>query len=84
MKYIGLAFQMKDDILNVEGNSEKMGKSVGNDEKSGKSTFVKLLGLQKCKELLDELTTSAVNALLDIKNNEFLIWLANELSSRDC
>lgn len=80
---IGLAFQIKDDILNVEGDVEVMGKDVGNDEQSGKSTFVKLLGLGACKEKVLQLTENAVNAAKKLPDSEFLVWLAYDLFSRE-
>ena len=79
---VGLAFQIKDDILNVEGDSKLLGKDVGNDEESGKSTFVKLLGLDGCKERLEQLTEEAVVAAKKLPESEFLVWLAYELLSR--
>lgn len=80
---IGLAFQIKDDILNVEGDASVMGKDVGNDEKSGKSTFVKLLGLDACKERVARLTEMAVVAAKKLPDSEFLVWLAYSLLSRE-
>ena len=80
---VGLAFQIKDDILNVEGDAKLLGKDVGNDEESGKSTFVKLLGLDACKERLERLTEEAVVAAKKLSDSEFLIWLAYELLSRE-
>ncbi len=80
---IGLAFQIKDDIRNIEGDVKILGKDVGNDEESGKSTFVKLLGLDLCKERLVSLTEEAVSAAKKLPDGEFLIWLAYELLSRD-
>lgn len=79
---IGLAFQIKDDILNVEGDASVMGKDVGNDEKSGKSTFVRLLGLDACKERVARLTEAAVLAAKKLPDSEFLVWLAYSLLSR--
>ena len=60
---IGLAFQIVDDILDVTSSTEALGKPVGSDEKNDKVTFVKLLGLEKCKALAEELTGNAVQAL---------------------
>ena len=80
---IGLAFQIKDDILNVEGDPEVIGKDVGNDEKSGKSTFVRLIGLEACKERVISLTEDAKLAAKKLPNGDFLIWLADELVLRD-
>lgn len=80
---LGLAFQIQDDILNVEGDPEIIGKDVGNDERSGKSTFVRLLGLEKCKEKVRKLTDEAISYLNEFSDNEFLLWLTNELANRD-
>lgn len=80
---IGLAFQIKDDILNVEGDAEIIGKDVGNDERSGKSTFVRLLGLDVCKKRLEELTESAVANARKLPDSEFLVWLAYYLLERN-
>ena len=53
---IGLAFQIKDDILSEEGNEEILGKPVGNDKEVGKCTYVSKYGLQGAKEILQEIT----------------------------
>jgi len=50
--HLGLAFQIQDDILDVEGEAEKIGKPVGSDVENGKSTYVSLLGLDGAKEML--------------------------------
>ena len=80
---IGLAFQIRDDILNVEGDAAIMGKDVGNDEESGKSTFVKLWGLDECKAKVAELTDNAIEEVKRLPESEFLIWVANMLVSRN-
>jgi geranylgeranyl diphosphate synthase type II len=64
---IGLAFQIKDDILDVEGTFEEMGKSVGSDQKLGKSTYPSIFGLDKAKEMLEDKIKEAV----DIIEKEF-------------
>lgn len=80
---IGLAFQIVDDILDVTSSTEMLGKPVGSDEKNDKVTFVKLLGLEKCKALADELTQSAVQALNDLPGDTaFLADFANALAAR--
>jgi geranylgeranyl diphosphate synthase type II len=60
---IGLAFQISDDILDIEGNSREMGKSAGSDEKKGKITYPSIFGLDKSKELLRENVDLAIKSL---------------------
>ena len=57
---VGLAFQIKDDILDVEGEETKMGKTLMKDISSEKSTFVTLLGLKMAKEELQKETDDAI------------------------
>ncbi|MBO5066287.1 MAG: polyprenyl synthetase family protein [Clostridia bacterium] len=79
----GLAFQIKDDILDVTSTLEKLGKMVGSDEQNGKSTYVTLLGVEKCQKLVEELTQEAMKALGVFENNEALIEYAEYLSKRE-
>lgn len=60
---LGLAFQIADDILDVEGDETKTGKRVGKDLDAGKATFVTLLGLESAKSKARELVADAVDAL---------------------
>lgn len=60
---IGLAFQVKDDILDVTGTSEELGKTAGKDLEQEKSTYVTLLGLEKATTILDELIDKAFDSL---------------------
>lgn len=60
---IGLAFQIVDDILDVTSDTATLGKPVGSDDKNEKITYVKLMGIEKSQETVDELTKEAVNAL---------------------
>ncbi len=62
---LGLAFQIRDDILDVTGDAETLGKPVFSDEQNGKETYVTLMGLEKSAEKVRELTKEAVR-LIDI------------------
>ncbi|MBU4438725.1 MAG: polyprenyl synthetase family protein [Firmicutes bacterium] len=78
---IGLAFQIVDDILDIEGNVEDLGKPIGSDEKNHKSTFVSLYGLEASKIKVAELETEALEMLKPI--GERTIFL-QELASYIC
>ena len=81
---IGLAFQIVDDILDVTGSAELLGKPIGSDGENEKSTYVSLLGLEKSKELAKELTEKAKAALSVFgEEKEFLIMLADKLADRN-
>ena len=81
---LGLAFQIKDDILDFIGDEELLGKPVGSDEENNKTTFVTLMGLEKAKDALER-TTMAAKAALDIfgDKNSFLCSLADFLLERN-
>ncbi len=64
---IGKVFQIKDDILDIEGSKEKLGKSIGKDEKYGKNTYVSIVGLKKSKEYLIKLKDEIIHELDDFK-----------------
>ncbi len=77
---LGLAFQIRDDMLDVIGTQEEMGKGVGTDET--KNTFVRLYGLEKCEELVQKYTQYAIDALSAFENTEFMTELAKSLTDR--
>lgn len=80
---LGLAFQIVDDILDVIGSEETLGKPIGSDAESGKSTYVTTLGLEKCKSEAKRLTQDAVSALeIFGEESEFLKNLAYMLIER--
>ena len=77
---LGLAFQIRDDMLDVIGTQEEMGKGVGTDE--AKNTFVKLYGLEKCEELVQKYTDYAISALSAFEETAYIISLAKSLTDR--
>ena len=80
---IGQAFQIVDDILDVTGDEKNLGKPIGSDKESGKSTYYTLLGLEKAQEYADRLTDEATHALeIFGKESEFLKELAFMLAKR--
>ena len=81
---IGLAFQIKDDILSEEGDEKVLGKPVGNDKKMEKCTYVSQYGLQGAKEELEKVTKEAIKCLSIFKEkSEFLKELAIYISERN-
>lgn len=79
---LGLAFQIRDDMLDIEGNAAEFGKPIGSDEKSGKSTFPSLLGLEGCRARVRTLTDEAIAALDVFPAPDFLAALAERLVGR--
>ena len=77
---LGLAFQIRDDMLDVIGSAEELGKSIGTDQ--DKNTFVRLYGLQQCEELVKKYTDYAVSALQCFPEAESLRCLALNLVVR--
>ena len=81
--YVGKAFQIQDDILDVTSTTEVLGKPVGSDEKNQKSTYVTLLGMEKARTQVQELTSSAMeNLRLAGPENPFLMELILSLMQR--
>ena len=81
---IGLAFQIKDDILSEEGDEKVLGKPVGNDKILEKCTYVSKYGLSGAKEKLENLTKEAIEEI-QIYNEkaEFLVELAKYIKERN-
>ena len=61
--FLGRAFQLADDLLDVEGEEAEMGKALGKDEAAGKATLVSILGLEAARKLLDDLESQAIEKL---------------------
>ena len=77
---LGLAFQIRDDMLDVIGNPQELGKATGVD--GVKNTFVQLYGLEKCNDLVVKHTQIAIDALDAFSDTEFMKELAQYLTSR--
>lgn len=83
-KKIGLAFQIQDDVLDVIGETETIGKSVGSDEKNQKATYVVFEGLEKAKQDVADLTDDAIAILQELPyENPFLTELLRWMVLRD-
>lgn len=79
-KHLGLAFQIRDDMLDVIGNAEELGKAVGVDQI--KNTFVQLYGLETCDQLVREHTDQALQSLGIFEDRAFMTELSNKLTGR--
>ena len=78
--HLGLAFQIRDDMLDVIGSADEMGKSVGTD--AVKNTFVKLYGLEACDAMVRKHTKQAIAHLEIFQDTDFMATLADQLTSR--
>lgn len=81
-KKLGLAFQIKDDILDIESDTRKLGKTIGKDKEQNKNTFVKFYGLEKCKKMCKDLTSSCIELLQNMNKDtkeleEITLYLLN-------
>ena len=81
---IGLAFQIKDDILSEEGDENILGKPVGNDKENEKCTYVSKYGIEKSKEILNKITKEAIDNIEGFGDKaEFLRNLALYIENRN-
>lgn len=81
---LGLVFQIKDDILDVVGNAETLGKNVHVDEENDKTNFISVFGLDKCNELCNSISEECIEILKNLTvNAECLIKLTYTLLNRE-
>ena len=80
---IGMAFQIRDDMLAVLSTAEELGKPIGSDAQEHKNTYMALLGESKCMEMVEKLTNQAKSALCGTFNDtKFLCDLADSMVTR--
>lgn len=80
---IGLAFQVIDDILDIEGDTKELGKPIGSDERSNKMTYPSLYGIEKSRDIAKNLISSAVSSLSSFSSKaDPLREIANYLLNR--
>ncbi|MCM1149546.1 MAG: polyprenyl synthetase family protein, partial [Butyricicoccus sp.] len=80
---LGMAFQIRDDVLDAECSSEQLGKTAGSDERGGKTTFFTLLGPEGCEREIARLSLDAKNALSPFDDAAFLLTLTDMLAGRN-
>lgn len=83
-KYIGLAFQIRDDILDVEGTEEEIGKPIGSDASNEKSTYTTLFTIDKAKCILEETIGKAKDAIASLQlQDEHLLSICDLIAKRN-
>ena len=81
---IGLAFQVRDDLLDMTANAELLGKPTGSDMRNSKTTYANLMGTRACENIIQSETDNAIRALKDaFDNTTFLECLAHTLAERE-
>lgn len=79
---MGRAFQIVDDILDVTGTFEELGKPIGSDEQQHKNTYVTLLGMERSEQTARQLTVQALGSLRYFDNSQFLSELTSDMLTR--
>ena len=80
---LGLAFQIRDDMLDVVGDEQVFGKPIGSDKEEGKITYVDVDGLEGCARAVEACTRKAKDAVAQWPDHEFLFALADQLVDRN-
>ncbi|MCK7576430.1 MAG: (2E,6E)-farnesyl diphosphate synthase [Chromatiales bacterium] len=82
-KCLGLAFQIQDDVLDVEGDTAQIGKTAGRDQELNKATYPALVGLAEAKAMANQLITEAIESVAIFgERAQPLTWIANALLGR--
>lgn len=79
-EHLGLAFQIRDDMLDVIGDAKQLGKAIGAD--GNKNTFVQLYGIEECQKMVNDHTQKAITALQSYNDNAYMQYLAYSLVDR--
>ena len=79
---LGLAFQIRDDMLDVVGDQQVFGKPIGSDKEEGKITYVDVDGLEGCARAVESCTQKAKDAVAHWPEHDFLFALADQLVDR--
>lgn len=80
---VGMAFQIRDDMLDVMATDEQLGKPAHSDERNSKTTFVTLFGLEECQHLVNQYTDRAKKVIEHrLDDPDFLMWMADEMAGR--
>ena len=79
---VGVAFQIKDDILDITSTQEQFGKPVLSDERNKKTTYVTLYGMEQANEDVIKMSKKAEDIVRNIGDNIFLVELINKLINR--
>lgn len=83
-KKLGLVFQIKDDLLDVLGNEEKLGKKIHADDEKDKTNFVSVYGIEKCKDMCKSITEECIEILNSLTvNTDTLVELTCNLLKRE-
>ena len=83
-KNVGIAFQIQDDILDVTGDAEVIGKPIHSDEKNEKTTYVTLIGLERAKAEVERISEEAIALLYDLNTDcDYLECLLSSLIHRE-
>lgn len=80
---LGLAFQIRDDMLDVVGDEQVFGKPIGSDKEEGKITYVDVDGLEGCARAVEACTRKAKDAVAQWPDHDFLFALADQLVDRN-